>query len=156
MNWELIILAITALLLGCQTLLLYLALRKDHKRRREQSTIENLGPIVRNARRRIRQGEKDEKELRSILADLEHGAVGLNADIYDREVFFRMFGPSLVEVYYHLLPVIEISRQRNPKAYYELESVINEMKLHERYRDMIPAAPKILSESAGPNKAEAV
>jgi len=136
-KFEWIYILLTFLILSVvivQSLILIRTFKADHERRRKQATIEYLGPVFRELRAKVRRSKQihdsdlSEIEIKDILGAFEHECVGLNTGVYDKEVFFRMFGPSIPEVYKVLLPYIERLRASYPKAYIEFEEVVRELE----------------------------
>lgn len=120
----------------------------------KQATIEHLAHRIREGRAFLDQFSQNkvitEKELNIIVEDpkvkadidkvlgmLEHDAVGLNTGVYDKEIFFRMFGNSLTLIFNKMKPYIEWRREREMEylAYVELEQIANEYKEGIRIRN---------------------
>lgn len=136
------VVTVTAVILVLQTSVIAYSVKADHRRRKKQITIERLGPLVRSLGAKMKS--KDPL-VEQILETLEHECTGINSDVYDIDIFFQMFGPTLPEMYEKLVPHIEAERISDRGAYIELEAVVNEfvkrLRVHPLSRDAWHSRP---------------
>lgn len=92
----------------------------DHKRRRKQLTIKRLGPLVRKLRRRMQLKDPDPRD---VLEELEHELAGVNDDVYDLDLFVKMFGYTVPILYDELEEHVKDLREDDEMAYKEFERV---------------------------------
>lgn len=118
----------------------------DHSRRRKQSTLEylhDLRPQWRDSYRvlfnRFKEPQlssahareiMDDDELRQhaneILSLVEHLSVGINTDVYDRDIVEQACGSYLINLRMMMGSFIRLAQERykNPRLFRELDSVI--------------------------------
>jgi hypothetical protein len=122
------------------------AYKAEHERQKKQATIEYvkaIRPLYREAKLKVDKkfGDKtlseadveelekdfDTKEsLKDLLSILEHAAVGMNAGVFDKDLWYRMSGSFLIRIYRRFYAYIKKAQQRQPSAYNEfLEIVID-------------------------------
>lgn len=136
------VVTVTALILIIQTSVIAYSVKADHRRRKKQITIERLGPLVRSLKSEM---EAKEPIVDQILEALEHECAGINMDVYDLDIFFQMFGPTLPEMYEKLVPHVEAEKTSDRGAYTELEKVVNEfvkrLRVHPLSKDVWHSRP---------------
>jgi hypothetical protein len=120
-------------------------LKADHERRKKQATLEfyqqisELTEPLRNQIKKLFDNDvlnvsderyENNEELRTsvryYLRLMERFSVGVNVGIYDIRVFMRIAGPSTVEYYNQIRPVILEARKEygNKMLYIEFEHMI--------------------------------
>lgn len=122
------------------------ALRADHERIRKQSTIEQLGHEYRECRyaleskfgtnhlseeeiKIITTNNEYEANIKRLLGVLEHIAVGVNAEIYDKEIVFSMSSSSMIDIYKRMEPFIEYRRKKgHQSAYTDFQHLIRDFE----------------------------
>jgi hypothetical protein len=128
--------------------------KADHERRRKQATIEfitKIRPIWDENQRILDEtfGEdtltaeaiarlEDEPEtrhvLRSLLANLEFMAVGMNTGVFDKDLLYRMAASYLIGIYHRLRPYINHVQRTNPYTYIEFEEIVSRFEEKKRLR----------------------
>jgi hypothetical protein len=141
---------VTALTLIIQLYFLHKTLMADHERRRKQATMEYIGRVWRNVRSRVEDRWDDilskediekinnDPKLRAFiwntLGEIEHMAVGLNADVYDKDLFYRMTATPLIKIYDKLKPYMDLAQMDNRDAYIEFQELADDFKNRKRRR----------------------
>lgn len=69
------------------------------------------------------QAGEDASAIRSILNDYEITALGIKRDILDERIFKLWFKTNFLVDHEKMRPFIEVIRQRNPRAFVELEEL---------------------------------
>jgi hypothetical protein len=154
----------TAAILIVQLGIIIIALNADHGRRKKQSTLETAAKMLREARHVLQQEfslleitEKDMerlKEDKNLMAKInnafgvfEHISLGVKAGVYDKDLLFRMFGGTFVEINNQYRLYIDYRRKNHGKfTYIELENIAmdyeKEQKLGKRDYGIIRLWPK--------------
>ena len=158
-----IISGITILLILTQLIIIYFAYKADNERKRKQSTIEYINnirgiykPIRKNldikfpgVDRVVNLEEIDGKltlEIIELLSTVEHLSVGLNTNVYDFEIFFRMSGSYFLDIFKKLNPYILSAQKNRPTSYIEFEAIckrIEQAKEKHNYKMTISKNGKI-------------
>lgn len=107
--------------------------KADHDRRRKQATFEYVGDRLREALTtldekinfkkltkddciRIFKNTEDSAEIAKYLSVLEHISVGVNRNIYDKDVLYDMASTYIVDIYQKFAPYIKFLRKRLGKT----------------------------------------
>jgi len=124
----------------------------DNERTKNQATVENAAKEFRKARLLIQKhygiDKLTEEEFRSLInnkeymADvneafgiIEHISVALHANIYDKDLFFKMFGGTCVEIFNNYDLYIKYRReQHGPFTYNQFEQLVNELAIKNEER----------------------
>lgn len=143
---SLILGSVAAIILIVQLRILTLTLKADHERRKKQSTLDNAGNMIREARQTLQQEfqilkitEKDIDLLKNdkilfakvtrAFSVFEHVSVGLNSGVYDTDLFFRMFGNTLEEIFDQYDLYMAFRREKHGKFIYnEFENLVFEYR----------------------------
>lgn len=137
-----------------ETLLQFKTTKADHERRRKQSTIEfynEIYPYLRDCKveianafgegyvtpddKRYQENPSLQKAINEYLTIIERFAVGVNAGIYDVNVFARTSGKVVSDTYKRLSPVIENMRkiQNYPQLFNDFEKMCKDVdKIREK------------------------
>lgn len=120
------------------------SVKADHERRKKQSTIEfynEIYPYLRDCKmeianafgegyvtpddKRYQENQSLQKAITEYLTIIERFAVGVNAGIYDVNVFARTSGKVVSDTYKRLSPVIENMRkdQNYPQLFNDFEKM---------------------------------
>ena len=136
---------IAAGLLLAQLVVIYIAYKADNERKKKQSTIEYINQIrsfykpIRNKLDRLFP-DKDrvinlediddnlKGDIKELLSIIEHLSVGLNTNVYDFDIFFRMSGSYFLRIFYKLQPYISDVQRRQNTAYIEYEAICERIK----------------------------
>jgi hypothetical protein len=146
MNIPDIISVITIILILIQLIVMFFAYKADNERKRKQSTIEYINnirgiykPIRKNLDEKfpgddrvINLEEIDDKlnlEIKELLSTVEHLSVGLNTNVYDFDIFFRMSGSYFFGIYKKLNPHILNAQKNRPTNYIEFEAICKRIEL---------------------------
>lgn len=144
--------AIGLILLVFQLWTISRTVKADNERTKNQATVEIAAKEFRKARLLIQKhygiNELTEEEFKSLInnkenmADvneafgiIEHISVALHANIYDKDLFFKMFGTTCMEIFnnYHLY--IKYRReQHGPFTYNQFEQLVNEVAIKHEER----------------------
>lgn len=124
-------------------------LKLDHKRRKNEATINfmlQVRPLWHQGRRLIDQkwGKTELSEsalteidenfeaheiVRTLLGHLELLSVGVNSGVYDKNLLRRMSGAHLTRMYRRLKPYIKRMQKKQTSAYVEFERLIHEFQI---------------------------
>ena len=139
---------ITAVILVLQIHIAIKSIQADHERRKKEATldyIQKIRPAWADARFSVNQKWgwntlNDEalseiesnfelkKLVQNLLSLLEHLSVGMNADIFDKDLLFRMSGSLLIRIHNRFVPYIEKVQQEQPTAYVEYQYLAKEFE----------------------------
>lgn len=126
--------------------------KSDHERTKNQATVENAAKEFRKARLLIQKhygiNKLTEEEFRSLInnkedmADvneafgiIEHISVALHANIYDKDLFFKMFGTTCMEIFTNYNLYVKYRReQHGPFTYNQFEQLVNEVAIKHEER----------------------
>lgn len=61
-------------------------------------------------------------------------AVGMNTDIYDKDLLFRMSGSSIISIFDRFNTYITKCQQQNPNLYIEFQDLVNDFKERKRMK----------------------
>ena len=134
---------VTAVLIIGQLFVTIRTLKADHERRKKQATIEhvreirphwdkhrrwlddNFGPdgVTETALDKLDENKEVRENVRTLLAMLEHLAVGVNTGVFDKDLLYRMSGTYMVRIYHQLRPYIKRVQKDNQYAYVEYEEM---------------------------------
>lgn len=143
-----LVIIVLQLRLGLKTL------KADHERRKKQATIEYINSIrqlwsenvklldekysVNTLSEENLQEIESNPEIRDIIKDLlgklEHMSVGMNTDVFDKDLLYRMSASYLIRIYRRLLPYISFVQKGNPFAYIEFQEIILDFENRKRVR----------------------
>lgn len=127
-------------------------MKADHERRKKLATIEHVREVrprweasrawlegrfqgERLTQDGVQEVDKDPKareNIRSLLALLEHLAVGVNTGVFDRDLLYRMSASTTIRIYDQLRPYIKRRQQENPYAYVEFEDMVTLFQEYKR------------------------
>lgn len=133
---------------------LYSTMFADHDRRKKQATIEymtEVRPRWSKGRRTLNDkfglGVMTEKDIektasdrnlrrivREFLGSLEHLALGVNTNVFDRDIVLRMSGTYLLRIYLRMRLYIHTAQTRNPRAYCEFCELMREFEKSISYK----------------------
>lgn len=137
------------IVIGFQLRTMSEGIRKDHERRIKQATLEIMAPRVREGREflaklspgreplteeeltNILKSHKAKAEVDKALGMLEHNATGLNIGVYDKELYFQIFGSSFLLIFNKMKPYVDYRRdsaENELNAYIEIEQIALEYK----------------------------
>src|SRR5215208_4734108 len=108
------------------------AYKAEHERQKKQATIEYvkaIRPLYREAKIKVDQKfgdrtlsesdveelEKDfdsKESLKNLLSILEHASVGMNAGVFDKDLWYRMSATFLIRIYRRFYAYIKKVQQR--------------------------------------------
>jgi len=146
----LVVSILTLAILGIQLFLLYNENKKDHLRRKRQSTLEyyqnfsasnfELGHKIFPSFPDFQMDdpiafenidESTSTSIRTFLANVEHFCVGVNSEIFDIDTVNDMAGNYLIKMYEKFEPYIKHKRIElyEPIKYYAFEKMIDDLKL---------------------------
>jgi hypothetical protein len=123
-------------------------LEADHDRRQKQATIEYLsrvrlawvearrsirkslgkGSINHDRLKQIEANETIDEEIRGLCGALEELAVGVNTEVFDRDVVNMMCGTFLIGVYDDFEMYVKSCQKDMPTCYTEFESLVDYLK----------------------------
>ncbi len=147
------------LLLLFQLVVMFIVYKAENERKKKQSTIEYINQI-RNIYRTVRRnldkqypGKKRainineisndmREEIKEMLATIEHLCVGLNTNVYDFNIFFRMSGGYFLNLYYKISPYILHVQEKQPTAYMEFEAICRKIEIEKKRRKLQPIISK--------------
>ncbi|MDR2513682.1 MAG: DUF4760 domain-containing protein [Christensenellaceae bacterium] len=129
-------------------------MKADHERRKKQSTIEFYQEItsltmplredinaifgqnaaVNPADAQLQKDVELQKAIARYLSTMERLAVGINAGVYDRDLYMRCAGRTTIDWFERLTWLIKSKRSEGnrPWLYTDFESLVDEMR--EKYR----------------------
>ncbi|PHS27010.1 MAG: hypothetical protein COA84_04990 [Robiginitomaculum sp.] len=127
--------SMAAILFILQLWMINRTVKLDYERHRNQATIEFAGKEFRKARELLQQNHGTQKlteeefeklknnadqmaSINSAFGTLEHIAVALNAGVYDKTIFFKMFGRTCIEIFNNYYLYIEYRRSNHGKTTY--------------------------------------
>jgi Domain of unknown function (DUF4760) len=139
-------------------------MRQDHERRRKQATIEHIEKIRAAYRQKdhwleslLKNGddkdvidpnkltEEHKKDLRDLLAVVEHMSTGILIGVFDFELFDRMSGAFFIRLHKRLKPFIDKTRDEkgssSTKIYEDFSTLIARVNEHRK--------PKIAANKQG-------
>lgn len=128
------------------------ALRAEHERQKKQATIEyllNIRPlykqlwndvqnrfgydiITETMVKALENEHEIRREIKELLATLEHASVGMNTGVYDKDLWYRMSASFLIRLYNRLRTYIKYVQSHNPNAYIEFEGIVQEFEERKR------------------------
>lgn len=140
--------AVGLLILVLQLHLTRRTLIADHRRRRLQATFEHIQevrPLYDQHRRwvekefgrdtlnqsdlaRIEADPEARETIRSLLALLEHIAIGARVGVFDQDLWYRMSGTYIIRVFSRLEPYVAFARKDSPYAYVEIEAIVTSFR----------------------------
>lgn len=124
----------------------------DNERTKNQATVEVAAKEFRKARLLIQKhygiNKLTEDEFRSLISSkenmadvneafgiIEHISVALHANIYDKDLFFNMFGTTCMEIFDNYNLYIEYRRERHGAfTYNQFEQLVNEVAAKHKER----------------------
>lgn len=162
--------ALQIIIIGAQLLVLigqfaYLiwSVRKDHDRRKKQSTIEYVNairdkfkPLDDDIRKEFGKNvvnadkidEDTRRNISQLLSTVEHLSVGVNTGVYDLHTLTRMSGSFFINMHYRYGPFIREAREGQRSAYVEFTYLIRriqKIKEEETYTKYLARKANVLS-----------
>ena len=143
-------------------LAIFLEVRLDHKRRRNQATIDTwvgtseyrrtlreavtkaIGsePLDDFAIEYIEADQTTRDALRRLLGGLEHVALGVNTKVFDFKVLDRLSGSFILRTFANSEPFIKNLRSTQPTAYSELEVLAKRIWKYRNDNGTLPTMPR--------------
>ncbi len=133
----------TILLISFQIYLIYKTYKAHHERVKKQSTIEFINstydkfkPITRTLKKKFsgkvinldQIDEETKTQIKEFLEVAEMLAVGINAGVYDFEIFKRISGTYFLLNFNRLRPYIESEQKEFPSAYIEFQNICKKLE----------------------------
>lgn len=160
-------------LVGVQVHYAAKALREDHKRRRQQATLDylvrdvrphwreeirvltrsfgNVVPMSEEAITAVRADPNSKQLIGRLLSNIEHMAVGVNMGIFDIETLDRASGGFIIRTFNQFLPYIRQRQLKQPTIYCEFEMLAIEL-CKRRGRPLPQVAPAPGTTIAAPDR----